>query len=234
MKKYHFRGVIKLFKFNQFKSEALGFLNWMYWVFRLAIHPARAWEGSSESLVTEAQFGQNRIKGQTILTFTCFIISITGALHLPLHPYLRLLGEKKKKKPCWIISNHTVSHKPEALSTWTNPTEMLPKLERICVYVHDSQMASCKAHSKQKELSLTDTKPSLSNNLMGPEQLPTSSLPYWSCDCKPSLNIKWVNCVHWGCLNMWISRRDWRWSVREQKLAEEWISLPSEVTWEKI
>lgn len=48
-----------------------------------------------------------------------------------------------------------------------------------------------------------------------------SQPPHWWCNCKPSLNIKWVNCVHSGYLNMWISRRDWRWSVREQKLTEE-------------
>lgn len=48
------------------------------------------------------------------MTFTCFIISITGALHLPLDTYLRLLGGKKIPAE---LSATTVNHKPVALST---------------------------------------------------------------------------------------------------------------------
>lgn len=156
------------------------------------------------------------------MTFTCFIISITGALHLPLDTYLRLLGGKKIPAE---LSVTTVNHKPVALSTWTNPTEMLPKLERICVYTYYSQMASCKAHSKQKEPILTDAKPSLSNKLHGTRAWSWSYTPHLFHVGHVTADSLWTSSgwtVHSAYLNVWISRRDWRWSVREQKLAEEW------------
>ena len=120
---------------------------------------------SSASLVTEAQFDANGAKGQPAMTVTCFIIFIIRALHLLLDVFLRLL--EKKKKTLLNYQPPPVKHKPVALSTRTNPTKMLPKLERICVYVQRSQMASCKAHGAQNVLILTDTKPSLSNDLRG-------------------------------------------------------------------
>lgn len=118
--------------------------------------------GSAESIVTEAQLGDNRVTGQPTMTSTCFIIFIIRALHLSLDIFLRLLG-----KTLLNYQQPQVKHKPVALSTRTNPTKMRPKLERICVYVQCSQMASCKAHSAQNVLILTDTKPSLSNDLQG-------------------------------------------------------------------
>lgn len=104
------------------------------------------------------------VKGQPTMTFTSFPIFIIRALHLSLYMFLRLL---EKKKTLLNYQQPQVKHKPVALSTRTNPTKMLPKLERICVYVQCSQMASCEAHRAQNVLILTDMKPSLSNDLQG-------------------------------------------------------------------
>lgn len=116
--------------------------------------------GNAESSVTEAQLGENRVKGQPMMTSTCFIIFIIRASYLSFDIFLRLL-----EKTLLNYQQPQVKHKAVALSTRTSPAKMLPKLGRICVDVQGSQMASCKAHSMQNVLILTDTKPSLSNDL---------------------------------------------------------------------
>lgn len=109
-----------------------------------------------------------------------------------------------------------MKHKPVALSTRINPTKMLPKLERICVYVQCSQMASCKAHSAQNVLILTDMKPSLSNDLGATKattQTASPALVMW-------LQILFEYQAGEECTFMpsksWVARRNWKWSLSEQ------------------